>query len=155
MSKNLLVFLGGTCGGNNWRLDVIDQLVGLGVPSDALFNPVVANWDDAAAAAEERAKKEASHQVYYLADPQEPGNRLSAYSMVEATMALYDRPEDTVVVVDLDSFVLPDVENKRNHAWKASNQTLQRLRERFPGAYIFGSQAELVNWVANQAVSAN
>ena len=95
-----LVFLGGTCANNGWRDGLIAELVDLGISRECLFNPVVANWNEEAQANEEEAKANASHFVFYLADPNQPGNPLSYYSAIEATMALYDHPDTTVVVFD-------------------------------------------------------
>lgn len=134
MSK--LVFLGGTVANNNWREDFVNHFTGQGIDSNLFFNPVVADWNDEAQKNEERAKKEASHFLFYLADPMQEGNPLSAYSMVEATMALYDNPETTVVVFDNEGIT--------GHALKAFNQTQKVLRKRFPNANIFSLEESLV-----------
>lgn len=143
MSK--LVFLGGTAGGNPWRDGVIAALVARGVDPAALFNPVVNDWNEEAQRREEQAKAEASHLVFYIADPKQDGNPLSAYSMVEATMALYDKPERTVVVFD--------VEGMSGHPLKAMNQALKVLKARFPQANIFGTRHEAIDWLAAQLAS--
>lgn len=140
MSK--LVFLGGTAANNNWRDGFIKALVGRGVSADALFNPVVKDWNDEAQRREEAAKAEASHLVFCVADPKQEGNPLSAYSMVEATMALYDKHDRTVVVFD--------TEGMSGHPLKAMNQALKVLKARFPEANIFGTPQEAVDWLAVQ-----
>jgi len=137
-----LVFLGGTAGGNPWRERFIEALVGRGASRDALFNPVVKDWNEEAQRREETAKAEASHLVFYVADPKQDGNPLSAYSMVEATMALYDKAERTVVVFDTDGM--------SGHPLKAMNQALKVLRTRFPNANIFGTRQEALDWLAAQ-----
>lgn len=124
-----LMFLGGTCGNNHWRGPFIDTLVSLGVPRQNLFNPVVENWNREIQEEEERVKREASHHLYFLADPKLGSNSLSMYSAIEATMALYDRPESAIVVFDHSSLT--------GHALKASLQTERVLRARFPSALIF------------------
>ncbi|SRR6266496_2161524 len=83
-----LVFLGGTSGNNNWRDHFISILVSKGITKEVLFNPVVKDWNEKAQAREEKVKKEATHLIFYIADPKQEGNPLSTYSMVEATMAL-------------------------------------------------------------------
>ena len=140
MSK--LVFLGGTAANNTWRDGLIEALVGRGISSDALFNPVVKDWNEEAQRREETAKAGASHLVFYVADPKQEGNPLSAYSMVEATMALYDKPDRTVVVFD--------TEGLSGHPLKAMNQTLKVLKARFPGANIFGTRHDAIDWLASQ-----
>jgi len=137
-----LVFLGGTAAKSNWRDGLIEALVDRGVLADALFNPVVKDWNTEAQRREEAAKAEASHLVFYIADPKQEGNPLSAYSMVEATMALYDKPECTVVVFDTDGM--------NGHPLKAMNQTLKVLKARFPDANIFGMRQDAINWLATQ-----
>lgn len=140
MSK--LVFLGGTVANNNWREGFIERLVASGVNREVLFNPAVKDWNKEAQEKEEAAKKEASHFMFYIADPKQEGNPLSAYSMVEATMALYDNPQKTVVVFDTEGI--------SGHALKATNQTLNVLKKRFPNCNIFATVAEAENWlVAN------
>lgn len=134
-----LVFLGGTAANNNWREQFIESLVSLGVLPDILFNPVVKDWNEEAQQREETAKKEACHLVFYIADPKQDGNPLSAYSMVEATMALYDKPARTVIVFDTDGM--------SGHPLKAMNQTLKVLRARFPEANIFGTRQDAINWL--------
>jgi hypothetical protein len=123
-----LLFLGGTCGNNNWREGFTRRLLDGGVAEQAVFNPMVPEWNDAAQAAEEKAKAECSHLLFYLADPMNGGT--SAYSMVEATMALYDRPDVTVLVFDSAGM--------EGHALKALQQTQKVLQARFPGAKILG-----------------
>jgi hypothetical protein len=137
-----LVFLGGTAGGNSWRDVLIEALTARGVDPQCLFNPVVADWNPEAQAREEDAKAKASQLVYYVADPQQEGNPLSAYSMVEATMALYDNPENTVVVFDPDGM--------SGHPLKAMKQALKVLKTRFPEANIFGSRDEIVDWLTKE-----
>ncbi len=137
-----LVFLGGTAANNDWREGFIEALVSRGVSAEALFNPVVVDWNEEAQRREETAKAEASHLVFYIADPKQEGNPLSAYSMVEATMALYDRPERTVVVFDTDGM--------SGHPLRAMNQTRRVLKERFPNTVILGSHEEVVEWLSGQ-----
>ncbi len=137
-----LIFLGGTCGGNNWRGPFIEILAERGIPAEKIFNPVVPEWNDAAQAAEEKAKAEASHHIYYIADPQQEGNPISAYSILEAAMALYDKPDTAVVVFD--------VTGMSGHPLKAMDQARKVLRKRHPEANIFDSAAEALIWLAGQ-----
>lgn len=136
------VFLGGTCGGNNWREGFMARLVMRGVSRDALFNPVVPDWNQEVQKLEEEAKAHAPYLVFYIADPKQEGNPLSGYSMVEATMALYDKPHRTVVVFD--------TEWVSDHPLKAMNQTLGVLKARFPNANIFGTRQEAEDWLVNK-----
>lgn len=133
------VFLGGTCGNNNWRDGLIQRLTELGVPLSALFNPVVDNWDEAAQAAEDAAKAESEYMLYYLGDPQQDDNRCSFYSLLEATMGLYDAPERTVVVFDTTG--MPP------HIVKSNNKACKDLMARFPEANIFATLAEAEAWL--------
>ena len=137
----MLIFLGGTAGKNPWRGPFTEQLIGLGVAQEAIFNPVVADWNAEAQAREEEAKKNASHLVYYIASPMQEGNPLSAYSMVEATMGLYDMPDRTVVVFDTDGM--------DGHPLKAMKQTAKILRARFPDAMIYDNVTDAVEGLAH------
>jgi hypothetical protein len=143
MSK--LVFLGGTVANNGWRIPFIDALVEQGVDRQALFNPIVADWDDEAQRREEEAKAKATHLVFYIADPKQEGNPLSAYSMVEATMALYDKTDRAVIVFDSTGVA--------GHPLKAIEQAARVLRARFPDANIFSTLEEAKEWLARELVS--
>lgn len=138
MESNYLVFLGGTVGGNNWRTEFIQALVERGVPKDALFNPVVVDWNDEARAREERVKAEARYLLFYIANPNQEGNSRSAYSMVEATMALYDKPDRAVVVFDS--------RDVSGHPLKDMNHTFAILRERFPKGNMFLNYQDAIDW---------
>jgi hypothetical protein len=139
-----VVFLGGTVGNNNWREQFAAELVAVGVPAEDIFNPVVKDWNDAARLAEEAAKKEAAFLMFYIANPQQEGLNISAYSLVEGTMGLYDKPEQTVIVFDLSG-----IDNA--HVIKAMNQCQKVLKTRFPNANIFGTTQEAVQFLGKQA----
>ena len=126
-----LLFLGGTAGHNKWRDTLTDTLISRGVSAGVIFNPVVADWNEEAQAREEAAKASASHLLFYIANPMQEGNPLSTYSMVEATMALYDKPDRTVVVFDSAGI--------EGHFLKALNQAKNVLKTRFPAARIYDS----------------
>ena len=106
-------------------------MIARGVSAAAIFNPVVADWNEEAQAREEAAKANASHPLFYIANPMQEGNPLSTYSMVEATMALYDKTDQTVVVFDST-----DIEG---HFLKALNQVKRVLKTRFPAARLYDS----------------
>ena len=126
----MLCFLGGTCGSNKWRDEVEKQLT-----TDNLFNPVVDDWNEAAQAAEDEAKKLCTHMVFYIGNPGTGG--LSAYSLVEATMALYDQLETTVITVAQDEF-------EEEHLKKSLNKTVKDWKKRFPNAAILETLQELI-----------
>lgn len=134
-----LVFLGGTAANNPWRDGLIKRLVARGAPLECLFNPVVPEWNKLAQDAEEAAKKDAGVLFFCIADPQQEGNPLSAYSMVEAIMALYDRPEVTAVLFDTTGM--------SGHPLKAMDQALNVLKARFPKANIFSSIQKAEDWL--------
>lgn len=137
-----LIFLGGTVGNNPWRDAFIAALVSRGIDRDRLFDPVVEDWDESAIAREEQAKAAATHHIYYIADSQLPGSPLSAYSMVEATMALYDRPDTTAVIFDTVGM--------DGHPLRAVGQCAKVLTRRFPSANIFVSREEAEDWLIGQ-----
>jgi len=141
-ARKRLIFLGGTVANNKWRADFIPALLRRGYNMEDIFNPVVEDWTEDDAKKEEAAKKAATHLVFYIGSPQQDGNPLSAYSMVEATMALYDRQLDTVVVFDPVGI--------EGHALKSYKQTEKVLRARFPKANIFSTIDEALNWFARQ-----
>lgn len=142
MGQNMLVFMGGTCGKNHWRKPFIEAMGRLGVPPECFFDPVVENWNEEAQANEERAKKEATHLLFYLASPMQDGPfALSAYSMVEATMGLYDKPETLVIF---------NREGIEGHALKSFKQTERVLRTRFPYHPIFELPGDAMHWLKRE-----
>lgn len=140
--RKLLLFLGGTCGGNLWRNEFTTRLVERGVNEDFIFNPVVPDWTPECQAAEDVAKKQASHCLFYIANPLTPGNEVSAYSLVELVMGLYDNPVNTVGVLDT-SDMSADVA-------KAMNKSFADLKARFPNGNIFDTLDEAVNFLVDQ-----
>lgn len=134
-----LVFLGGTCGNNNWRNGLIERLVARGVDPSFLFDPVVPDWNEVAQAKEDQAKESATYMLYFLGDPMQDDNRVSFYSLLEATMGLYDAPARTVVV--FDSTGMP------KHAEKSNAKACKDLKRRFPEAPIFASLQEAEDWL--------
>lgn len=139
-----LLFLGGTSANNKWRDGFTDALISRGVPAGAIFNPVVADWNEEAQANEEHAKANASHLLFYIGSPMQEGNPLSTYSMVEATMALYDKNDRTVVVFDPAGI--------EGHFLKALHQTRKVLQSRFPGARIYDSADAAIDALAGDLV---
>lgn len=132
-----LVFLGGTCGKNNWRQSFTERLIAGGVSAESIFNPVVPDWTPECQAAEENAKAKATASIFYIADPGD--ETVSAYSMVEATMALYDQQHFTVVVFDDTGM--------EGHRKKAMTQCYNVLKARFPDARIYNNADDAIAWL--------
>jgi len=127
--SNVRVFLGGTCGRNRWREGLMDRLAARGLSSNALFDPIVPDWNEAAREREERAKADADVLLFYLGDPEEPGIPLSGFGLVEATLAVCHEPERAIVVFDLDAV--------SGHARKVYEQSAKLLRAQGSNALIF------------------
>lgn len=144
--SNKLVFLGGTCGDNHWREDiVIPGLLERGVDPDCLFNPVVEQWGEEAQRNEDRVKAFADYQLYVIAspDPSAPDvTNVSGYSLVEATMGLYDAPAKTLILVDTTGMA--------KHTAKAIAKCATDWHQRFPCAPIFADYASLIECLANR-----
>ena len=122
---------------------MIPGLVERGVDPACLFNPVVEHWDEAAQQREDHAKLIAEYQLYVIAspDPSAPEvANVSAYSLVEATMGLYDAPDTTVILVDVTGMA--------KHTAKAISKAATDWRQRFPSAPIFVEYAALIEWLA-------
>lgn len=136
-----LVFLGGTCGNNNWRDGFIRRMVARGLPRSWFFNPIVKNWDAAAQVREDNIKRQATHILFFLGDPKEPGNPQSYYSLLEAIMAQYDSSKCVAVF---------DLAHLKGHALAATQKAYRELRGRFPYAPIFTSLAEAEAWLVRQ-----
>ena len=141
---NKLCFLGGTCGNNHWREDlVMPRLLERGVAPEQLLNPVTSHWDEAAQFREDEAKRVAAYQLYVIASP-EPHDEgcpaVSGYSLVEATMGLYDAPERTIILVDTTGMA--------QHTAKAISKAATDWQRRFPDAHVFTNYAALIEWLA-------
>ncbi len=142
-TKTKQVFLGGTCGSNTWRETiVIPGLLERGVSVGQMFNPVVSDWNEQAQAREDEAKRTMEYMLYVIASPEPGTTDVSAYSLVELLMALYDAPERTVALFDTSGM--------QNHTAKAIRKSLQDLRARFPEAPIFTEYNALMDWLASQ-----
>lgn len=142
MTLKQQVFLGGTCGKNEWRTAFIETLVARGVPASAFFNPVVSNWDEAAQKAEDAAKAESAYMLFYISNPGTEGNQVSAYSLVEAVMGLYDNPDRTILVVDTSDLL--------DHVKKALTKSVKDLKKRFPNGMVLGSREEAIDLLASK-----
>jgi Nucleoside 2-deoxyribosyltransferase like len=140
------IFLGGTCGSNNWREEiVIPRLLELGVSPESIFNPVVKHWDAEAQAREDEAKRTAAIQLYVIAspDPTTQTANVSAYSLVELTMGLYDNPGSIVAMFDTTG--MP------KHTAKAISKASQDLQTRFPNAPIYTNNYDSAcQWIADE-----
>lgn len=137
-----MIFLGGTVGSNNWRTEiVIPALLERGIPETILFNPVVEHWGPKEQENEDEVKRSARYLLYVLASPDPQGStaNISAYSLVEATMHLYDAPERTLVL--LDTTGMP------KHTAKAMTKAVKDLRQRFPAAPIFDDYEDVIDFL--------
>jgi len=141
-SEKLLVFLGGTSGSNPWRLGLIERLAARGIDRDVFFNPVVEDWNDEARQREEEAKAAADLLVFHLGNPQQPGNPIGAFSLVEATVAVCDTPERALLIFDLESV--------EGHARRVLEETRKLLRARGSPAVLCESLGEAEEYLARR-----
>lgn len=141
------VFLGGTCGDNAWRERFIEAWTRKGLSAALLFDPVVEHWDRTAQEREERMKREAEWLLFYIARPYGDSGLLSAYSMVEATMALFDNPMRTVVLFDASGY---KTEGREVEARASLLQSERVLRTRFPHHRIMHSLDGVVEFLSDQ-----
>lgn len=82
------VFLGGTCNGSQWRERLKPSL------KVTYFDPVVPEWNEAAQAAEIKAREESDFVVYTLT-PKMTG----VYSVAEVVDDSNKRPERTILLI--------------------------------------------------------
>ena len=85
------VFLGGTCGGSNWRDKAEQILIDLDI---RFFNPVVKDWTPACQQ-EEIKQRKTCDKCLYVITPQMEG----VYSIAEVVDDSNKRPEKTIFVV--------------------------------------------------------
>lgn len=88
--NNILVFLGGTCPGYDWRADLTMRLP----RAIEVFNPIVDDWTEEAQAKERVMRQEADVRVYTLT-PAMTG----VYSVAEVVEDACMAPESTVLCV--------------------------------------------------------
>jgi hypothetical protein len=139
------VFLGGTVGANHWRETiVIPGLLARGVAADALFNPVVKHWTQQAQQHEDAVKRVVRYLLYVVASPDPVGGtaNVSAYSLVELTMSLYDSPDRAIALFDTTGMA--------RHTAKAISKSVKDLHERFPNAPIFTDYDSMMDWLADR-----
>ena len=140
-SKN--VFLGGTCGNYPWRIEFIENLVRRGVPSSALFNPVLPpdqSWTEADKEREDEAKRTARYLMFHLGNPKEPDRSPhSMYSLVQLVQSAFKVDRDTRAFFDLS---LLDERTARNIKAIAGD-----VERRFPGT-VLGSWQDFVDSIA-------
>lgn len=149
--SGIFVFLGGTCGNNNWCEQFTIDLIEAGVCPQSIFNPVLppgVEWTQTDADREHTVKCIADFNLFYIADSKQEGNPVSVYSIVEAVMGLYQNEKEdsspkTVVVFDMVGMT--------GHALKAVQQTAHDLRRRFPEWILDSGSA--VQWLAEQIQS--
>lgn len=90
MAKTITLFMGGTCNDSTWRDDLQKHLYS----TVQTFNPVVANWDEAAKHRELYARK-TSDFVLYTITPKMTG----VYSIAEVVDDSNKRPKKTLFCV--------------------------------------------------------
>lgn len=143
-----MIFLGGTVGGNKWRTEiVIPALLERGIPESMLFNPVAEHWGRQEQEREDKVKRTAKYLLYVLASPDPHGStaNISAYSLVEAIMHLYDAPDRTLVMLDTTGMA--------KHTAKAMTKAVSDLRARFPAAPIFYSYEDAINYLVTKMLA--
>ena len=141
MAMQIHVFLGGTIGTNTWREEVIPELTRRGIPREALYDPIVDDWTEEVQAREDAIKRQCAYQLYVIAHPGGSSDAVSAHSLVEAVMGLYDRPGQTVVAFDTSGMT--------GHVLKAIHKIIKDLHERFPTAPIFENLSAAIDWLAS------
>jgi hypothetical protein len=130
------VFLGGTCAGPDYREQLIPLLT---VP---YFNPVVADWKPEDAAREDRAKEEASANVFVITPA-----AIGMYSVAELTeLAIESEKPLFVMFMEVEGFTWNEHQLK-------SNAQIKKLLSKY-NALIFEDLPQLaaaVNWTVSRA----
>lgn len=131
------VFLGGTCAGPDYRAQLIPLLT---VP---YFNPVVADWKPEDAAREDRAKEEASANVFVITPA-----AIGMYSVAELTeLAIESEKPLFVMFMEVEGFTWNEHQLK-------SNAQIKKLLSKY-NALIFEDlqqMATTVNYTVSKAV---
>lgn len=120
--KQYLVFLGGTCGSNNWREEKFFPLLDAYMISrDLAFNPVLppGQWNEEFQKIEDEVKQTARYNLFYISNPQGDsseefaenvvnagyvaGADVSAFSIFELTVAALLDSERTLIVFNTEA----------------------------------------------------
>lgn len=140
------VFLGGTCGSNRWREEiVVPGLLERGIAPEQIFNPVVEHWTPADQEREDEAKRTYPIVLFTIAsvDPSRDEVReTSAYSMVEATRAALTYPERAVIMIDTTGLA--------RRTAKGINKAAQDWQEDAPELPIFRDYSALIEHLATR-----
>lgn len=139
---DMLIFLGGTVGNNDWRDSFIADLVNSGIPEAWIFNPVVPDWNDEAYQREEAAKRQATHFIFWLSSPKQADNPTSTYSIHEAYTAMIEEPERTVIVFDLRGMI--------GHALETMRAVRDEMISEFGDNRIF-TRTQALRWLIEQS----
>jgi hypothetical protein len=129
------VFLGGTCAGPDYRNQLIPLLT---VP---YFNPVVADWKPEDAAREDRAKEEASANVFVITPA-----AIGMYSVAELTeLAIQSEKPLFVMFMEIGDLVWNEHQIK-------SNTQIKKLVSKY-GGLIFEDLTQMaaaINYVVSK-----
>lgn len=132
------VFLGGTCAGPDYRTQLIPLLT---VP---YFNPVVADWKPEDAVREDRAKAEASANVFVITPA-----AIGMYSVAELTeLAIESEKPLFVMFMEVEGFTWNEHQIK-------SNAQIKKLLAKY-NALVFEDlvqMANTINYMVNKAIS--
>lgn len=147
VEKERIIFLGGTCNDDPWREEFIDNWNKLKKTDDfkdlikdiELFNPVVDDWNEAAAARENEVKNNAFVNLFVIT-PRMTG----VYSIAEAVECCY-KPGTKTVFVTYDKFNEGFGNDGRN---EKSLDAVGELIERNGGVYLkFGGEKSIIDLV--------
>lgn len=131
------VFLGGTCAGPDYRELIIPQLK---VP---YFNPVVLDWKPEDAAREDRAKEEASANVFVITPA-----AIGMYSVAELTeLAINSEKPLFVMFLEIGDY-------QWNEHQLKSNQQIKKLLSKY-NALVFEDltqMAQAINYTVTSQI---
>ena len=147
VEKERIIFLGGTCNDDPWREEFIDNWNKLKKTNDfkdlindiELFNPVVDDWNEVAAARENEVKNNTFVNLFVIT-PRMTG----VYSIAEAVECCH-KPGTKTIFVTYDKFSEGFGNNGRN---EKSLDAVGELIERNGGVYLkFGGEKSIIDLV--------
>lgn len=138
-NHQLLAFLAGTSGNNDWRVNLKSDLKARGVATDRFFDPTVpsGSWNEGIQKLEDQMRRASDHEFFFIGNPMEyrsMASQISPYSIVEAYMGLHDNSRRIMICFDYSYW--------EGHALNVMRKFEQDVRGWFPFAWIASSLEE-------------
>jgi hypothetical protein len=135
-----LVGLFGTSGNNGWRQPLMNTFSMLGLDNNSIFNPITADWNEAAQLREDYQRQHCKWLIFHLGNS--GTGSLSKYSLWELKHLVVLRPDTMLVIMDPTGLA--------PHDQKVLSKIRQEVLSAHPGIVIVESVAESIGWLSSK-----